>query len=147
MTGYAGDGIVSGQPLVDEQLFTERHLGGIDGERVRQRLQRFIGMTRSRQPGGIVGGTRGLHPIEDGGPVFRRHPAAPVHGGKLRGRHGFIDDNPFHLGKRRFADRLILRGFDQFQIQVHRPKAVVEILFDDFLDPRNFSIERQIIIP
>ena len=147
MTGYAGDGIVSGQPLVDEQLFTERHLGGIDGERVRQRLQRFIGMTRSRQPGGIVGGTRGLHPIEDGGPVFRRHTAAPVHGGKLRGRHGFVDDNPFHLGKRRFADRLVLRGFDQFQIQVHRPKAVVEILFDDFLDPRNFSIERQIIIP
>lgn len=78
MTGYAGDGIVSGQPLVDEQLFHRAaSLGGIDGKRIRQRLQRFIGMTRSRQPGGIVGGARGLHPIEDGRPCLQTTPGCP----------------------------------------------------------------------
>ena len=67
-----------------------------------------------------------------------------MHHGELGGRHGVIEDDPFHLGKHGLAHGAIL-ALHQLLVEIHGADAVPVVFFDDAADAGDLGIERQVI--
>ena len=93
---------------------------------------------------GVVGFAALGHPGQDVLLVLIGKAAAPVHHGELGGRHGVIEDDPFHLGQHGLAHGAVL-ALHQLLVEVQGTDAVPVILFDDAADAGDLGVERQVI--
>ena len=143
MAGGAGHGAVGGQAGIVEQGLAQGHLGLVHGQAAGDGLDGLVGMF-----GGGIRGVVGFaalgHPGQDVLLVLVGKAAAPVHHGELGGRHGVIEDDPFHLGQHGLAHGAVL-ALHQLLVEVQGTDAVPVILFDDAADAGDLGVERQVI--
>ena len=143
MAGGAGHGAVGGEAGIVEQGLAQGHLGLVHGQTVGDGLDGLVGMLGSGVRG-VVGLTGLGHPGQDVLLVLVGQAAAPVHHGELGGRHGVIEDDPFHLGQHGLAHGAIL-ALHQLLVEIHGADAVPVVFFDDGADAGDLGIERQVI--